>query len=483
MATPTAALLPGPDELGPAIGDEAVAQFRSAGWCAVAGLLDAALIGESALEAAELLQGDDAQSACGFPYEMPGRVERESTNALNALSLSPRLLRAAGQLLGLRHPTDVRLAESVARDGQGSGALGGEAGHVHSTLMDYHLAVPDPRAGFDAVVAHVALGGSDGSPTAFLEADGKTEREVSYPAGTVLFLRLDTPVRQGVGGLTQQITLRNARSEWVSADDFVRSAPIKLATTPLQLCALGFPPPGHPHWTGATLEQAATRYPDLDLSAFAATASSGDRETELPPAVIPPPPPADESGIQWQDPERAAGTNGAVLSEAQVQEFRENGCLLIDGIWPEDVVMAAADVSEAIYPSTDRSGVPSQGTTARRLRLDDGSDGTHFSQLQPKHNAADSFPFMAPALNDVTLHPRILGAVSECLRVPADGLRLTQAQLTAKFGPEQPPTGDFSWGSEEGNQPMHLDFGNNSLLSPPRATHLPGCPQRLAQSI
>ena len=307
---------------------------------------------------------------------------------------------------------------------------------------------------------------------------------MSYPAGTVLFLRLDTPVRQGVGGLTQQITLRNARSEWVSADDFVRSAPIKLATTPLQLCALGFPPPGHPHWTNATLEQAANRYPDLDLSAFAATTSSSDREMELPPAVIPPPPPADENGIQWQEPERAAGTNGAVLSEAQVQEFRENGCLLIDGIWPEDVVRAAADASEAIYPSTDRSGVPSQGTTARRLRLDDGSDDTtHFSQLQPKHNAADSFPFMAPALNDVTLHPRILGAVSECLRVPADGVRLTQAQLTAKFGPEQPPTGDFSWASEEGNQPMHLDFGNNSLLTPPRATHLPGCPQRLAQCI
>jgi ectoine hydroxylase-related dioxygenase (phytanoyl-CoA dioxygenase family) len=35
-----------------------------------------------------------------------------------------------------------------------------------------------------------------------------------------------------------------------------------------QLCAIGFPPPGHPYWDEETLAATALRYPELDLSAF-----------------------------------------------------------------------------------------------------------------------------------------------------------------------------------------------------------------------
>ena len=36
--------------------------------------------------------------------------------------------------------------------------------------------------------------------------------------------------------------------------------------TPRQLRAFGFPPPGHPYWTPATLAGTALRYPTLDLA-------------------------------------------------------------------------------------------------------------------------------------------------------------------------------------------------------------------------
>ncbi|HEX7165030.1 MAG TPA: hypothetical protein VF223_27770 [Trebonia sp.] len=35
--------------------------------------------------------------------------------------------------------------------------------------------------------------------------------------------------------------------------------------TPRQLALFGFPPPGHPYWTEATLAGTAQRYPALNL--------------------------------------------------------------------------------------------------------------------------------------------------------------------------------------------------------------------------
>jgi hypothetical protein len=36
--------------------------------------------------------------------------------------------------------------------------------------------------------------------------------------------------------------------------------------TPRQLALFGFPPPGHPYWTEATLAGTAQRYPGLDMT-------------------------------------------------------------------------------------------------------------------------------------------------------------------------------------------------------------------------
>jgi hypothetical protein len=45
-------------------------------------------------------------------------------------------------------------------------------------------------------------------------------------------------------------------------------------------------------------------------------------------------------------------------------------------------------------------------------------------------------------------------------------VRVTQAALNGKYGPEEPrPEGvqfEFSWNNQDGNQPMHLDYGTHS---------------------
>jgi hypothetical protein len=69
-----------------------------------------------------------------------------------------------------------------------------------------------------------------------------------------------------------QLCYRPARVEWahrvgwaaISHDPawyrFVERA------TPGQLVLFGFPPPGHPYWTPATLAGVQQRYPGLDLT-------------------------------------------------------------------------------------------------------------------------------------------------------------------------------------------------------------------------
>eukprot|EP01050_Picozoa_sp_SAG11_P011960 SAG11_NODE_1300_length_5261_cov_8.900232_6_plen_138_part_00 len=77
------------------------------------------------------------------------------------------------------------------------------------------------------------------------------------------------------------------------------------------------------------------------------------------------------------------------------------------------------------------------------------------------------------------LHPNLLGCVRQLLGVAnVDELRLLQHTVTAKFGfPATPTDADakeepgskHGWGEEAaGEQPLHQDFGNNTLLTPAR---------------
>eukprot|EP01043_Picozoa_sp_COSAG02_P018359 COSAG02_NODE_856_length_16468_cov_131.787831_18_plen_375_part_00 len=292
------------------LGGGALSGFARDGWCvATTGLLGSDLVARCVRVAADLLR--EGTEEHGFPFE------REAAGALNELSLSAALLCSGAQLLG-SDGAAVRLAEALLVVPSSSATVASEP----SSLLDYHLAVPHPHS-LEAVVATVYLTHGPATMPA-------TEMELA--AGSVLFSKLES-LRAPTSALTVQIVLRAPHADWVSADDFIRSGPANLAEslTPLQLCALGWPAPGHPHWNSTSFAEATRRYPKHDLSSFdPGPVSVSDTTAPMLPPEMQSPPRADSLGIAWQEPERAAGTSGATLSAEQVMRFREEGCLLLD---------------------------------------------------------------------------------------------------------------------------------------------------------
>ena len=104
------------------------------------------------------------------------------------------------------------------------------------------------------------------------------EREVraTGPAGTVVAYRIDTfhrgtdLTRDGGHRFTVHTNFRKASADWITrrswTDDANRGAwsGFVAAASPQQLCLFGFPPPGHPYWTEATLAGLAQRYPGFN---------------------------------------------------------------------------------------------------------------------------------------------------------------------------------------------------------------------------
>ncbi|HIF98635.1 MAG: hypothetical protein ABGX04_06420 [Myxococcales bacterium] len=74
------------------------------------------------------------------------------------------------------------------------------------------------------------------------------------------------------------------------------------------------------------------------------------------------------------------------------------------------------------------------------------------------------FPTDRPAVDSISLHPRILGAVSELLAVPEREIRLTQSDLWPKFGRTARTGGAY----DNTDQRIHVDYPNHTLTHPPR---------------
>ena len=114
-----------------------------------------------------------------------------------------------------------------------------------------------------------------------------------------------------------------------------------------------------------------------------------------------------------------------VLTAAQVRAWRTKGWVVVDGLWPEATIAAAATAAEQVYP------------------LPQPADGQPLPSAQPHANA---FPFSRQALNDLVLHPRVLRAAAQLLG--DDDVRFYGDVMLGKYG-EEPLTGD---------QDLHLDF-------------------------
>lgn len=104
------------------------------------------------------------------------------------------------------------------------------------------------------------------------------EVRAAGPAGTVVawetstFHRGTALTRPRGARYTMHLAYRPARAEWAQRmswpmrgheREWYQFVP---RATPRQLALFGFPPPGHPYWTEATLDGTAQRYPGLNMA-------------------------------------------------------------------------------------------------------------------------------------------------------------------------------------------------------------------------
>jgi hypothetical protein len=142
-------------------------------------------------------------------------------------------------------------------------------------------------------------------------------------------------------------------------------------------------------------------------------------------------------------PAKALETNaGLPLESEHIRSWRENGFALVDGLFDAQLIKRARAESLPFFPAAGSS--ESDGVT------DYGSQGTM------------EFPSPSDSINLITLHPRLIGAVSQLLGVHVWSLRLTQSEPWAKYGHTNQP-GDRL---DNQDQRIHVDYPNHTLTHP-----------------
>lgn len=132
-----------------------------------------------------------------------------------------------------------------------------------------------------------------------------------------------------------------------------------------------------------------------------------------------------------------------VLSDEAVAQWREQGFALVHEVLPRELLERAIADATAVFP-------PPGSPDVERI-TDFGSGG----RLQ--------FPASSEAVNTITLHPRLLGAVSQLLGVAMRDVRLTQSDLWPKYGRATRAGGEF----DNTDQRIHVDYPNHTLTHPP----------------
>ena len=146
----------------------------------------------------------------------------------------------------------------------------------------------------------------------------------------------------------------------------------------------------------------------------------------------------DKSG-RWIEATPAASAGEAALEADQIASWRSRGFALVSGLLPEPLVDALVAAAAERFPSP--------GSEEAKKIADFGSNL--------------NFPSTIEAFNELTLHPRLLGAVSELLDVSITDLRLSQSDLWPKYGRE-----DRSGVLRQQDQRIHIDYPNHTLAHP-----------------
>ena len=410
------------------------------------------LLRRAATAAAELLRQEEptprvAQPAWvgGFAFPFPGDAEGEppsADGALNRLVVADGARTLAEELLGTGRD-GVRLVTSRllgAKQYQELGDCEALSLCPHSSDSSEALEMLQPLTQCATATERILVRKLDSTGAWSEAATAAGEFMCAQP-------------------LALRIVLRRSEATHIQCDSSQQAGPglaiLLRGLSPSQRnLAFGFPLPGHAYWDHGTVAATAARYtldptpyldalPDVQRVTHDATdeAEVEDRRTSAPKPEgwVPLPPPV------WQQPQQALPLDGVdVLTRTQIQQWREEGWLVLDNIWPRDVIVAAAAAAEQIYPKpTPNAETP----TAPGLITTSTTTAPH----------ERDFPFSRFALNEVVLHPRILRAAAQLLGTDDSNVRFYGDVVLGKYG-VLPPDGD---------QDLHLDYGNNTMLVPP----------------
>lgn len=143
---------------------------------------------------------------------------------------------------------------------------------------------------------------------------------------------------------------------------------------------------------------------------------------------------------RFVDPSTARPGGDRPLTEEQISSWRSQGYALVDGVLPDDLVTTLQAAAEANF------ALP--GDPAAERITDFGS--------------AVTFPSRLPGFDEVTLHPRLLGAVAQLLGRDAAAIRLSQSDLWPKYGRAERTAGL----DDNQDQRIHVDYPNHTLAHP-----------------
>jgi hypothetical protein len=154
---------------------------------------------------------------------------------------------------------------------------------------------------------------------------------------------------------------------------------------------------------------------------------------------------SEDAEVRWIEPQMARSFDapGSTLTSEQRRSWRQEGFALVNGVLPDDLVERAGAIGRETFPLLS--------TSDREATTDFGSRGDM------------AFPTGHDSVDGITLHPRILGAVSELLGEPIRDIRLTQSDLWPKFGRTTRAGGAY----DNTDQRIHVDYPNHTLTHPP----------------
>ena len=236
----------------------------------------------------------------GFIFDDPEHLQVEfpfAGDGLNDLATHPDIIAFVERLLGTR---DVLLSQSaVWAKYAGTGDFGQE---MHLDYQGNTLVVPRDDGPFRQVnmILYYTDVTPDMGPTCVVPLEHarglspwppfrprkkwpdlyKRERPITVKAGGLFVFGMgtfhrasDMTAETGVR-LSHHLVWRAAAYPFAGYHQWSRFGENALLerfierTTPRQREVLGFPPPGHPYWTGRTLAGVAARYPKMDMSPY-----------------------------------------------------------------------------------------------------------------------------------------------------------------------------------------------------------------------